>query len=121
MARQALGGGHSSGGGRESGYPARIVFDEQALLLHLITWDPAPSNTSTTLNTLSLLPLHLHKIVPTNPLPLIARTEVNNKQASSSERGGLYSQRIDAVGAHLVVHPLCRRIVTVPLHARTMR
>ena len=59
--------------------------------------------------------------VPTNPLPLIARTEVNNKQESSSERGGLYSQRIDAVGAHLVVHPLCRRIVTVPLHARTMR
>lgn len=120
VARQAWGGANSPERGR-GGYPARVVFDEQAQLLHLITRDPAHSHTSTTLNTLSLLPLHLHQIMPTNPLPLIASTEVNNKQVSDSGRGGLHSQRSGAMGAHLMVHPLCRRIVTVPLDARAMR
>jgi|MDSY01.1.fsa_nt_gb hypothetical protein len=120
LARQAWGGVRSSGQNSAGLYPARIAFDEQASMVHFIARNRAQSNASLTmqytLNTLSLLPLHLNGIVQSNPLPVLASTDLHG-QANGSRSDGSY----EAVDTHLVVHPFCRRIVAVPLRTSHIR
>lgn len=118
IARQTWGSGSNSSG---ITYPARVAFDEQAPLLHLITRHTNNKGTSVYLDTLSLLPLHLSEIEPKNqsPLPWIASTHISKQGRGSSRHN--FHQIGETQDAHLIAHPLYRQIVVVPLYSKTIR